>query len=121
MLIVITLVYSYVIYMVVGTYWFRYLLMIVILTGVLVVFTYIVSLIPNEKFEVYNLLILFLFILFIMIWCNYGFVFDIRLITVNLWVTYLGVFNLFLVGFLFRIILLVVLLRCIDNGSFRID
>lgn len=120
-LIFITLLYSYSIYIVIGTYWFRYILIIVILRGVLVVFIYIVSLIPNEKFEIYNLLMLFLFIMVMIIKFDFHFVIDIRLITVNLWVTYLGIFNLFLVRFLLRVILLVIILRYISDGSFRVD
>lgn len=57
-LILIVLIYSYIVYIVIGGYWFRYALVIVMLRGVLVVFTYIVSLVPNERFENYNLIYL---------------------------------------------------------------
>lgn len=120
-LIVISLIYSYSIYKVTGTYWFRYILIIVMLRGVLVVFIYMVTLVPNEKFEIYNLLVLFLFVMIILIKIDFYFLIDMRLITVNLWITYLGAFNLFLVRFLLRIILLVIVLRYLSDGSFRIN
>jgi len=63
-LIVITLFYSFFIYKIIGSYWFRYLLLLVILRGVLVIFTYIVSLIPNESFEIYRIMFVFVFMFF---------------------------------------------------------
>lgn len=119
-LIFITFVYSFFIFISRGTYWFGYLLLIVILRGVLVVFTYMVTLIPNESFEIYHLIIVFLLILILVVKLDFSFFFEMRFLTLNLWISYLGVFNLFLITFLLVIILLVVLLRGINLGSFRV-
>lgn len=120
MLIVITLFYSYIIYRIIGTFWFRYVLLMVILRGVLVVFTYIVTLIPNESFEIYRLVVFtILIVLLIITWINY-YNEDYRIITINLWITYIRVISLFLVGFLLSIMLLVVSLRYVNDGAFRV-
>lgn len=118
-LIVITLVYSYFIFKVIGSYWFRYLLLLVIIRGVLVVFTYILRLIPNESFEVYIMvLIFFIMFFFLKYWGVYNV--NIGFVSVNLWETYLGIFSLFLIGFLLVVIFLVVILRNINIGSVRV-
>lgn len=119
-LIIITLVYSYFIFKVIGSYWFRYLLLLVILSGVLVVFTYIVSLIPNESFEVYMIVIVFFFIFFFIKYYDLYNV-NIGFISVNLWERYLGMFRLFLIRFLLVVIFLVVILRNINIGSVRVN
>jgi len=62
-LILITLIYSLLIYLILGRFWYRFMLLLVILRGVLVIFTYISSLTPNERFELENLIYLSLFFL----------------------------------------------------------
>lgn len=119
-LIIITFIYSFFIFNGVGSYWFRYLLLIVILRGVLVVFTYMVTLIPNERFEIYQLMLAFLLILMFIVKWDFFYGFEMSFLTLNLWNRYIGVFNLFLVRFLLVVILLVVLLRGINYGSFRV-
>lgn len=119
-LILISLLYSYMIYNVLGTYWFRYVLLMVILRGVLVVFTYIVTIIPNESFEIYNLVVVFFLIVLFLVELLGSYELDYSLITANLWVSYLGIMTLFLVGFLLIIMLLVVSLRYVSSGAFRI-
>lgn len=109
------------IYIIIGGYWFRYALIIVILRGVLVVFTYIVRLIPNESFENYNLVYLVSFILFMVggfyVWlyeCKYG------VVSLSLWRSFFRIFNIFIVGLLLRIMLVVVWLRYIGCGALRV-
>lgn len=119
-LILITLLYSYMIYRTIGSFWFRYILLIVILRGVLVVFTYIVVLIPNESFEVYNLIILFSFIVLVIVEFIDNYILDYGIIRINVWVTYLGIITLFITGFLLIVILLVVSLSYINDGALRI-
>lgn len=119
-LIVITFFYSLIIYNSMGTFWFRYILLIVMLRGVLVVFTYIVTIVPNESFEIYNLVIVFFFIILLIVECMDLFNLDFRVVTVNLWGNYIGMIVLFLVGFLLRVMLLVVSLRYINDGAFRV-
>lgn len=119
-LIIIALIYSYIIYNIIGDYWFRYIMIIVILSGVLVVFTYIISLIPNERFERYNLVVVVLFIIiFIGMYIN-KYVLSIRYICLDLWLSYVRIFNIFIVGFLLRVMLIVVWLRRVGSGAVRI-
>lgn len=121
-LILIILIYSYIIYIVIGGYWFRYALIIVILRGVLVVFTYIVSLIPNERFENYNLLYIVGIIIFIVgrfyIW-RYDIKFGI--IRLRLWRRFFRIFNIFIVRLLLTIILIVVWFRYVGYGALRVE
>lgn len=119
-LILIRLLYSFLIYKVIGTFWFRYILLIVMIRGVLVVFTYIVRLIPNESFEIYGLIIFFSFILIILVGLDFFFFKDIRIIRINLWMTFLSILNLILISFLLVIILLVVYITYIEEGAFRV-
>lgn len=120
MLIFITFLYSYMIYIKLGTFWFRYVLLMVMIRGVLVIFTYIVSLVPNESFEIYGLVILFFLIrVFIITLSNFYNIENFEYITINLWITYIRFLRLFLVGFLLGIILLVVILGHINNGALR--
>lgn len=102
-------------------YWFRYVLVLVILRGVLVVFTYIVRLIPNERFERFNLLRIIV-LLFMIMGRYYIWIYELKFgfISLTLWITFFGIFNIFMIGFLLIIILMVVWLRYIGRGAIRI-
>lgn len=119
-LILITLIYSFFLFIFIGVYWFRYALVIVMLRGVLVVFTYIVRLFPNERFEIYSIIyiILFMFLFFRRGYIVYGG--DCRIVSINLWVRYVSMFNLFLVVFLLRIMLIVIWVRELSEGAVRV-
>lgn len=119
-LIIIVLFYSYLIYNIIERYWFSYALVIVILRGVLVIFTYIVRLIPNERFENYNLIfVIFLIFLFFGFFI-YKYVFDLSYNSLSLWGSRISLFNIFVVSFLLRIILIVVWIRYLSKGAVRI-
>lgn len=120
-IILIVLLYSNLIYFMVGRYWFSYALVIVMLRGVLVLFTYIVSLIPNERFERYNLVYIFIFILFFIRIYLYNIFIDESYMSLRLWCLYIRIFNLFITSFLLRIIIIVVWLRYLGKGAIRID
>lgn len=121
-LILVVLVYSYMIYLIIGGYWFRYALVIVILRGVLVVFTYIVRLIPNERFENYNLLYMIGVIIFL-IGRFYIWIYDMKigLVSLNLWRRFFGIFNVYMIRILLAIILVVVWLRYLGCGAIRVE
>lgn len=120
-LILIVLLYSYMIYIIMRGYWFSYALVLVILRGVLVVFTYMVRLIPNERFENYNLLYILIIIVF-MIGGYYVWIYDMKFsgISLRLWFSFVGIFNIFIVRFLLTVILIVIWLRYIGCGALRI-
>lgn len=121
-LIIITLGYSIFLYYSIGRYWYRYMLILVIIRGVLVLFTYIARLIPNERFEYIGLMYVRLFIYLIIIaimnynMINYS---DIRIILLKIWGILLGVYNLYLVLILLIVIVIVVWLRRVDDGAVR--
>nr|YP_009107079.1 NADH dehydrogenase subunit 6 [Oxytate striatipes]AIT96926.1 NADH dehydrogenase subunit 6 [Oxytate striatipes] len=119
-LILITLMYSYLIYKITGTFWFSYILLMVMMSGVLVVFTYMVSLIPNESFEIYSLMFFFSFLMMMLLNFNFFFLSDMSFISMNLWMTELSYMNLFLVSFLLVIMLLVVYMSYMEEGAFRV-
>lgn len=120
-LILIALLYSYIVYIIIGGYWFRYALVMVILRGVLVVFTYIVSLIPNERFERYNLFYIVI-VMLMMVGGYYMWIYRLKnsFISLNLWFTFFGIFNIFIIRFLLIIILIVVWLRYMGRGALRV-
>lgn len=83
-LILITLLYSIYIYILMGRYWFRYALVMVMLRGVMVVFIYMVRLFPNESFEIYNLIYV-VFLIFIFFYRGYNmYGGDFRIVRLNL-------------------------------------
>lgn len=121
-LIIITLGYSIFIYIRIRRYWYRYILILVILRGVLVLFRYIASLIPNEKFEYIKLLYVRVFIyLILIIGFNQISIYwgDTRLLLFKMWNILINLYNLYLVLFLIRIIIMVVWLRNCDSGAIR--
>lgn len=120
-IIIIVFIYSYFVYISVIGYWFRYILVIVILSGVLVVFTYIISLIPNEIFENYNIIYIYLFLIIRVISYEYILKNINDLIRLIIWVSWYGVLNIFIVSFLFIIILIIVWFRYSSEGAIRVN
>lgn len=93
----------------------------VILRGVLVVFTYMVRLIPNESFENYNVIYM-VGIIFLLIEGYYFWMIDWKygIISLSLWSSFISFFNLFIIRFLLIIILVVVWFSYIGYGAIRI-
>nr|YP_010904385.1 NADH dehydrogenase subunit 6 [Heteropoda venatoria]WCS92213.1 NADH dehydrogenase subunit 6 [Heteropoda venatoria] len=119
-LIVIVFLYSLYVWSFMGSYWFSYVLIMVMLSGVLVVFTYMVSLIPNEVFETYNLVFLVMFML-MMVGGFYSMYFlDKGFVSFNLWISYLGMFSLYLVIYLLGIMIMVVWISNLNEGAVRV-
>lgn len=120
-IIIIVLIYSYFVYISIMSYWFSYILVIIILRGVLVVFTYIISLIPNEMFENYN--IMYIYILFIISVLSYDYILKEinELVSLMVWVSLYGILNIFIISFLFIIILIIVWFRYYNEGAIRAE
>nr|UXF58265.1 NADH dehydrogenase subunit 6 [Philodromus sp.] len=121
MMIMIVIVYSYYIYLSMMSYWFSYILVMVMLSGVLVVFTYMITLIPNEVFENYNLLYMCMFIFFGFIGFDYVFFFSNEVVGLIIWNSLLGFLNIFVLVFLFLIMLMVVWFSYLSEGAVRIN
>lgn len=121
-LIVVSLMYSIIIYYFISRFWFRYILLLVILTGVLVLFSYISRIIPNESFEIIKLVylsVLFLIICLFFFKIEFFYIEDDRIKSTNLWEISISLFNLYLIFFLFIIIVMVVWLVKLKRGAVR--
>lgn len=120
-LILLVIIYSFFVYYEWIRFWFGYILILVILSGVLVVFTYVVRLIPNERFEFLRLVYLvFMIIWIIMIEINYIIMIEINFISNLLWDRIFRNLNLYLVIFLLRIIIIVIYVRIPNEGALRL-
>lgn len=120
-LIFITLFYSYWVMKLIMRFWFRYALIMVMLSGVFVIFIYMASLIPNEEFEIYGIGIFIIFIFIIVVW-KYGGVGEeiLEWVRLNLWLSYLGGVLVFLGVVLFIVILIVIWVRCKGGRALRV-
>nr|YP_010318771.1 NADH dehydrogenase subunit 6 [Asemonea sichuanensis]ULX45820.1 NADH dehydrogenase subunit 6 [Asemonea sichuanensis] len=120
MMIMIVFMYSYMIYKVMGGYWFSYILLMVMLSGVMVIFTYMSSLYPNESFESYNLVYVFMFMIFYTGMLILFYNINHSYISIGVWSSWFSMFNLCLVIFLLSIMLIVVWMSYMGYGSVRI-
>lgn len=120
-IIIVVLVYSYYVYQSIIGYWFCYILVIVILRGVLVIFTYITSLIPNELFENYNIIYIYIFLIIRLMSYEYILSEINELISLIIWSSWYGILNIFIVSFLFIIILIIVWFRYRNQGAIRVS
>nr|YP_010545526.1 NADH dehydrogenase subunit 6 [Parasteatoda cingulata]UYG23923.1 NADH dehydrogenase subunit 6 [Parasteatoda cingulata] len=121
-LIMMTLGYSMFLYYSMGSYWYSYMLVLVMMSGVLVLFTYIASLIPNESFEYVGLVYASIFLSMIMMMkVNYStnYNIDMSMILLKMWNLLLGMYNMYMVLFLLMIMVMVVWLSNFDVGAVR--
>lgn len=119
-MVLVVLRYSLYIYYVIGRYWFRYIIILVILRGVMVLFSYIVSLSPNHRFEMGGLILVVIFIYLVYFYNDLFNMYEIcELNCLDLW---LGIrfFITYFVLFLLRIIVLVVWVRSYCLGRLRV-
>lgn len=119
-LIGVVLYYSLILYYETGRYWFGYILILVILSGVLVIFTYVIRLFPDEKFELNNLVLILIFFVYLFAYITYlGIGFDSSVMSLKLWEGVIGLFTLYLASFLLGIIVIVIWLRWFKEGALR--
>lgn len=120
-LILITLLYSYFVIKVMGRFWFRYALVIIILSGVFVIFVYISRLVPNEEFEIYTLIYFVVFVFIFFVGEQDYFRMEIyENISLELWNSYIGGWIIFMGIILFVVILIVIWIRCKNVGALRV-
>nr|QNV12052.1 NADH dehydrogenase subunit 6 [Linyphia triangularis] len=114
-------VYSLFIYYSVSSFWFGYILILVLLSGVLVIFSYVVSLIPNESFEVLSLMLLlvsFIYLFFLDFF--YAMVEDLSFSSLLIWESLLSGYLMYLVMFLLGIMVMVVYVSTPFAGALRV-
>nr|QHH25552.1 NADH dehydrogenase subunit 6 [Leucauge celebesiana] len=119
LLIMLVFIYSFNIYMVAGNFWFSYIFMLVMLSGVLVLFSYMLSLIPNMELEFGSmyLVLVFLFMGYL-INNNYYVHSDYSDLSIFMWMPMMNMMTFFFF-FLFGMMIVVVWLSMMDMGSIR--
>nr|AJR33123.1 NADH dehydrogenase subunit 6 [Cyrtophora moluccensis] len=121
-LILTVLVYSIYLYWNLSSFWFSYMLILVLMSGVLVVFTYMMSVLPNEGFEVSSLVMLVLGVVFMTKYSGYDEYFmDMSMGSMKIWMSMTLVISVFLVIYLLVMMVMVVWLSMLEKGAIRIS
>nr|YP_009117197.1 NADH dehydrogenase subunit 6 [Neoscona theisi]AJE26553.1 NADH dehydrogenase subunit 6 [Neoscona theisi] len=120
-LIIIVLMYSMYLYWSLSSFWFSYMVILVLMSGVLVVFTYMMSVLPNESFEVSSLMVLVLGVVFLYKSDSYAdFIQNMSLGSMKIWAGVTMLMSLFLVVYLLFIMVMVVWVSMMELGAIRI-
>nr|YP_009680184.1 NADH dehydrogenase subunit 6 [Neoscona scylla]QDF64718.1 NADH dehydrogenase subunit 6 [Neoscona scylla] len=120
-LIMIVLIYSMFLYWSLSSFWFSYMVILVLMSGVLVVFTYMMSVLPNESFEISSLMMLILgFVLMYKSSIYSEFIQDVGLSSMKIWTGVTMLMSLFLVMYLLFIMIMVVWVSMMELGAIRI-
>lgn len=119
-ILIIVLLYSLDIYYESIRFWFGYILILIVLRGVLVIFTYVIRLIPNESFEFFSFLIMGLRLLILFIRKSFIILDNQRLFRILLWEGFIRGFIIYLGILLLIIIIIVIFLRRMTEGALRI-
>lgn len=119
-IIILTFLYSLYYYLYIGRFWYRYILLLIMLRGVLVIFTYIVRIIPNERFEIIRLFYGGILVFFLMAMEGHFFIFKDLYIGVVLWQFRIFWVNLFLILFLLVVIIIVVWITLLERIPVRV-
>lgn len=101
-------------------FWFGYILIFILLRGILVIFTYVIRLIPNENFEYLSFILVFRTFLFLFLDTGYINIDEQRVMGPLLWEGIMGVYIIFLGRFLLRVIVMVIFLRNPLMGALRL-
>nr|YP_009172227.1 NADH dehydrogenase subunit 6 [Cyrtarachne nagasakiensis]ALF36384.1 NADH dehydrogenase subunit 6 [Cyrtarachne nagasakiensis] len=102
-------------------FWFSYMLVLVMMSGVLVIFSYMMSILPNESFEVSSLMILMLgMVIFLSGGEFLEFIQNTSLSSIMIWSGMMMMISMFLVIYLLFIMILVVWLSMMEWGAIRI-
>nr|YP_009333098.1 NADH dehydrogenase subunit 6 [Araneus angulatus]AMD83665.1 NADH dehydrogenase subunit 6 [Araneus angulatus] len=120
-MIMIVLFYSLYMKWMLMSFWFSYMMILVLMSGVLVIFTYMMSVLPNESFENSGMLFLLIGMYYLYNKLNYyEFVLDLSISSMEIWVSYLFVVSMFLVMYLLFLMILVVWISMMEMGAIRI-
>nr|ACA62666.1 NADH dehydrogenase subunit 6 [Calisoga longitarsis] len=105
LLIFVTLSYVLYLYVVMKTFWYSFVIMIVMLSGVLVVFTYMASMSPNEKFIWSGISLMILIVVFLGVLVD-GWGYPLSHVSLKLW----DGWTMLVVGWLISFLLVVMLM-----------
>nr|YP_010352468.1 NADH dehydrogenase subunit 6 [Brachypelma albiceps]UIO59252.1 NADH dehydrogenase subunit 6 [Brachypelma albiceps] len=118
MMVVMVFFYSLYMYMGSGTFWYSIVLLLVMLSGVMVVFSYMASMSPNNKFELWYSGVVMMMLVSYEFWGWWQV--DYTFFSMELWNLVVMVVNEFMVIFLLVIMLMVVWLSGWWNGPVRV-
>lgn len=121
-LILTVLIYSIYILWIIRSFWFRYIFVLVIMRGVLVVFTYIISVLPNERFELSSLVLVVLGLVILYKYSKFEeFIREGGQGAIQIWWGVIIFVRIFLVIYLLVVIIIVVWIRILEKGAIRIS
>nr|QDP17901.1 NADH dehydrogenase subunit 6 [Parachtes limbarae] len=119
----IVLFYFYMSFVMCGGVWFGLVMVLVMLSGVLVIFTYMASLVPNDKFELMQVGYGFIFILCLMVGFDlmmlYGY--DVSFLCLKLWDVDFMIYLMFGLSFLLLIMLFIIDIVGSFMGALRVE
>nr|QNV12099.1 NADH dehydrogenase subunit 6 [Argiope bruennichi] len=116
------LLYAMYLYWNLSSFWFSYMVILVLMSGVLVVFTYMMSVLPNESFEVSSLVMLVLGIIVLYKYSGYeDFIQNISISSMGIWGSVTLVSSMFLVIYLLAMMVMIVWLSMMEKGAIRIS
>nr|AUJ21384.1 NADH dehydrogenase subunit 6 [Tetragnatha macilenta] len=108
-------------YMMMNSFWMGYLLVLVMLSGVLVIFSYMLSLIPNLVFEEFVILFPLLLIMFSSyLVLDSCFFLDLSCYLYSIWVMGMNLITTYLVVLLLLLMVIVLYLSIMSEGSLRL-
>lgn len=119
LLILVTLYYSLEVFREKITFWFRFIIIIVMIRGILVVFSYMARLSPNERFEASWAGIIVVFFMWVIREYKWGE--SVSYSSLKLWENRVMEINIFIVSFLLIIIVAVVWVRRWRVGAVRVN
>nr|AIA77344.1 NADH dehydrogenase subunit 6 [Argiope amoena] len=121
-LIITILLYAVYLYWHLSSFWFSYMIILVLMSGVLVVFTYMMSVLPNESFEVSSLVLLVLSVILLYKYSGYeDYIQDVSLGSMGIWMSVTLVVSIFLVIYLLVMMVMIVWLSMMEKGAIRIS
>lgn len=102
-------------------FWGGYLLLIVMLRGILVIFSYILRLVPNLAFEEFRMFIpLLLVLILVYLEMEKFYLIDFSLYIFSIWGGSLRIITFYLVRLLLLLIVIVLHIREMKKGSVRV-
>nr|YP_009691858.1 NADH dehydrogenase subunit 6 [Cyclosa japonica]QEG58638.1 NADH dehydrogenase subunit 6 [Cyclosa japonica] len=120
-LIFIILAYSLLMMWNLSSFWFSYMIILILMSGVLVVFTYMMGVLPNESFEVSSLVVIVMSLALMYKYSEMNeFIMEESLGSMLIWSGSLYMLSLMLVIYLLIMMVMVVWMSMMEKGAIRI-
>nr|YP_009161629.1 NADH dehydrogenase subunit 6 [Cyclosa argenteoalba]AKN58358.1 NADH dehydrogenase subunit 6 [Cyclosa argenteoalba] len=120
-LIFIILLYSLLMLWSLSSFWFSYMIILVLMSGVLVVFTYMMGVLPNESFEVSSLVMIVMGLVLTYKYFEFDeFILDESMSSMMIWEGTMFIMSLLLVVYLLGMMVIIVWMSMMEKGAIRI-